>query len=83
MAVYRMRRRVQGFGDVTSAPGAPQYPVGSFGDQYNNCIAAGGDPASCATALLVPSGGSASGSSMLLGLAGIAFIALFALAVKR
>lgn len=49
--------RNAGFGDVASAPVVEQ-PVGSFGDQYNTCVAAGGDPASCALALV--GGGSGS-----------------------
>lgn len=47
----RVRR---GFSDVTSAPapiGGQQFPVGSLGDQFNTCVAAGGDASSCAQAV--------------------------------
>ena len=40
----------RGVGDVVSATG--QFPVGSVGDQYQTCVQAGGDAASCAAAVV-------------------------------
>ena len=40
----------RGIGDVVSATG--QFAVGSIGDQYQTCVQAGGDAASCAAAVV-------------------------------
>ena len=55
----------RGVGDVVSATG--QFPVGSVGDQYQTCIQAGGDSASCAAAVVSvnPTAGAPSGLSGL------------------
>ena len=48
MRIYR------GVGDLAPAPapfGGQQFAVGTIGDQYNTCVAAGGDASSCAAAV--------------------------------
>lgn len=76
--VGNYRRR--GFGDVVSAG---SFPVGSIGDQYQTCLGAGGDSASCAAAVIgvnpLATTGGASGSGA--GLGTIALIAAGALFV--
>jgi len=64
----------RGMSDVLPAP-ASQFPVGSVGDQYNTCVAAGGDAISCAAAVFgVGSGASGSGAPSWLIAGGIGLL---------
>ena len=67
----------RGVGDVASAG---QFPVGSIGDQYQTCIQGGGDPASCAAAVVSvnPTAGASSASGLPVWVLPLSIVLLFA-----